>query len=300
MKKPLISVIIPTYKREKYVKQVLADLAAQTDKRFEVIVVTQGGLSGSRLASTLARTINVKTYHRKEPSIVKAKNLGILKARADIILVLDDDLRLPKDLIGKYLELYSPQNPYTPLTSTAIAGPALEEDKYIIKRGAKTFGEFSIFGELNTNYRLVKKPTLVTAVPGGNLSFKKKCWEKIGGYDEDFVGNCINEDSDFCLRLSKACGKILFDPNLAVTHLRAGGGSRSFGDSHSAQWYQDLFYNHQYFFRKHWPKCLLPLFFVYRLRQVYTCVIKYGKLRLEYIKAPIKGYYKALNFKQSL
>jgi len=281
VKLPLISVIIPTYKRKKYLRQVLKDLADQTEKQFEVIVASQG--EGK---ITLPIGVKGSVYYLKKPSITKAKNLAISKARAEVILVLDDDLRLPKDLIAGHLARHK-------RGWNLAAGPALEKKQFVIKRGGKSFGKFSVFGELNTDYRTVVNPTAVTAVPGGNLSFKKDCWEAADGYDENFKGNSINEDSDFCLRLTKECGKILFDPKLLVTHLRAGGGSRAFGSTVSAAWYEDLFYNHLYFYLKHWPKYLLPFFFAYRMRQVFTCIVKYGKFRLAYLKAPLRGYMRA-------
>lgn len=175
----------------------------------------------------------------------------------------------------------------------------MEKEQFIIKRGGESFGEFSIVGELNTDYRKIKNPVLVTAVPGGNLSFKKECWEKIGGYDENFIGNCINEDSDFCIRLSNAFGKILFSPDLAVNHLRAPQGSRAFGNTKSAKWYEHLFYNHLYFYLKHWPKIYLPFFFLYRMRQVYTCIVRYGRLRVSYVLAPLIGYTRAFKVQLS-
>jgi glycosyltransferase involved in cell wall biosynthesis len=301
--KPFLSVVIPTYQRESYLKQVLHDLSRQTQRDFEVIVVDQNDSRLEFTSEPACRRGREKPPRCRQlkfspPSIVKAKNYGISKAKGNIILILDDDLRLPKDLIERYLSYWSdPSYSYFP----AIAGPALEEDKFIIKRGGSSFGEFSIFGELNTDYRSVRKTIKVAAVPGGNLSFKKKVWERVGGYDENFRGNCINEDSDFCLRISKKFGKITFDPALTVTHLRAEGGSRAFsarggsalgeGSATSAQWYEDLFFNHLYFYLKHWPKCLLPLFFLYRMRQVYTCVAKYGGFRKDYVLAPIRGYH---------
>ncbi|MFH1896284.1 MAG: glycosyltransferase [bacterium] len=280
-----ISVIIPTYKRQKYLAQLLGDLSRQTFKDFEVVVVDQGN---STPALPAGRRRGVEWINLDKPSIVKAKNLGISRAKGGIILVLDDDLRLPKDLVEKHVGAHKKRG------VVAVAGPALEKDVFIIKRGGKTFGEFSLLGELNTDYRRVENPTLVTAVPGGNLSFKKSHWRAIGGYDEKFAGNCINEDSDFCLRLTRQFGKILFDPALAVTHLRAEGGSRAFGSAQSAKWYEDMFYNHLHFYLKHWPKTLLPLFFMYRMRQVYTCVARYGKFKLNYARAPLKGYQRAL------
>jgi glycosyltransferase involved in cell wall biosynthesis len=285
MKNPFISVVVPTYRRRKYLKRVLEDLAAQSFKDFEVIVVDQSD-------QPIEKTRGVRCLAYSPPSIVRAKNYGISKAGGKVILVLDDDIRVPKDTLAKYAEHYRPNRSHE---TYSVAGPALEKERHIIKRGGHSFGEFSIFGELNTDYRLnLKGLSRVTAVPGLNLSFRKSCWEVIGGYDENFKGNCVNEDSDFCLRLTKKFGKIVFDPEISVKHLRAEGGSRAFGNIQSAQWYQDLFYNHLYFYLKHWPRWTLPLFFAYRMRQVYTCIFKYGKLRPKFVIAPLKGYLKAI------
>ena len=105
----------------------------------------------------------------------------------------------------------------------------------------------------------------VDSAPGGNMSFRRSLIFQVGGFDEQFVGNALREETDFCINLRNASYRIIFDPEAAVTHYwKTEGGCDHirFGNSHltSFSYYKDFIQNNIYFFFKHVPLPMMPAF----------------------------------------
>ncbi|MFD0762122.1 glycosyltransferase family 2 protein [Lutibacter aestuarii] len=87
---PLVSVIIPTYNREKYLLQALNSVANQTYTNLEIIVVDDG--SDINYAEKICEKIkNCKYYYKRNGGLSSARNYGVSKAKGEYIAFLDDD-----------------------------------------------------------------------------------------------------------------------------------------------------------------------------------------------------------------
>ena len=98
MKKPAVSIIVPTHNRFDYLREALDSIASQTYTDYEVIVVDDGSTDD---------TPNRISNHPVGPSVVRqshqgpaaARNRGIKEASADVVAFLDsDDLWQPAKL----------------------------------------------------------------------------------------------------------------------------------------------------------------------------------------------------------
>jgi GT2 family glycosyltransferase len=68
----------------------------------------------------------------------------------------------------------------------------------------------------------------VEHLPGGNMSFRREVFARVGGFDVRFGGSAIGEETDFCLRARRAGFRLVFEPAAAVEHLRLPtGGCRT-------------------------------------------------------------------------
>lgn len=112
--KPLISVIVPLYKVEKYIDQCCQSLLAQSFKNYEVIFIDDFSpdTSGEKLASYLQQYSHF-SYHRleKKSGTLAARIEGVKRAQGDYILLLDpDDTLNPQALkeIAKKISIYNP------------------------------------------------------------------------------------------------------------------------------------------------------------------------------------------------
>lgn len=92
MKQPLVSVIIPTYRRAYTLKYALEGLKGQTYKNFEVVVVFKpGGDETKKILKDYGKDLPLRVIIQKDSFITNAYNLGLKKANGEIIAFLDDD-----------------------------------------------------------------------------------------------------------------------------------------------------------------------------------------------------------------
>lgn len=111
MKAPLISVVIPSYNKVKYIKRTLDSIMSQSYKDFEVII--QDG------QSTDGTLEIIKSYAKKYPKVISfiskkdggqldAINLGLKKAKGDIQTMINADDLYEQDafesVVGHYNE----------------------------------------------------------------------------------------------------------------------------------------------------------------------------------------------------
>jgi GT2 family glycosyltransferase len=91
---PSISVVIPTHDRRDRLRDVLAGLAAQTfpHDKLETVVVADGCSDGSAsLARTTELPFRVEVVETELAGVAVARNLGVEKATAPVVVFLDDD-----------------------------------------------------------------------------------------------------------------------------------------------------------------------------------------------------------------
>lgn len=91
--KPLISVIIPVYEVEKYLKRAVDSVLAQTYTNLEIILVDDGSPDGCPAIcdSYAAKEARVRVIHKENGGLSDARNAGIDIAGGDYIAFLDSD-----------------------------------------------------------------------------------------------------------------------------------------------------------------------------------------------------------------
>ena len=90
---PVVSVIIPVYKVEKYLRRCLDSLIAQTFADWQAICIDDGSpdRSPAILDEYAARDARIKVIHRANGGVSSARNLGIENASGNYIHFLDAD-----------------------------------------------------------------------------------------------------------------------------------------------------------------------------------------------------------------
>ncbi|EFO02411.1 glycosyltransferase family 2 protein [Streptococcus oralis] len=89
----MISVIVPIYNVEEYLRYAMESLVNQTYKDFEVILVDDGSTDNSgELCDQYASEYDwVSAYHKVNGGLSDARNYGVTKAKGDWIVFLDPD-----------------------------------------------------------------------------------------------------------------------------------------------------------------------------------------------------------------
>ena len=103
MSRPKISVIIPVYNVEKYLKRCVDSVIKQTFKDLEIILVDDGSKDGSgRICDEIKATDNrIKVIHQPNGGLGFARNSGLKIATGEYVSFLDSDDYLRLDTYEK-------------------------------------------------------------------------------------------------------------------------------------------------------------------------------------------------------
>ena len=93
MEKPLISIIIPVYKVEKYLDRCMGSVVNQTYRNLEIILIDDGSSdSCPEMCDSWAEKDNrIKVIHKKNAGVSAARNDGLAIAKGDLIGFVDPD-----------------------------------------------------------------------------------------------------------------------------------------------------------------------------------------------------------------
>ena len=98
---PYFSVIIPVYNAERYLRETLDSLTAQTAKDFEALLIDDGSKDSSPAICDeyAARDSRFHAVHKPNGGVSSARNLGMAQAQGEWIIFVDaDDLLTPRAL----------------------------------------------------------------------------------------------------------------------------------------------------------------------------------------------------------
>ena len=106
-KDPLISVIVPIYKVERYLAKCVHSILNQTYTNLEVILVDDGSPDGcGAICDDFAKTDHrVRVIHKKNGGLSDARNAGIEIATGDYFSFVDSDDWLDRDAYAAMLDV---------------------------------------------------------------------------------------------------------------------------------------------------------------------------------------------------
>ena len=90
---PKISVIVPVYNVEKYLRRCVDSILAQTFTDFELLLVDDGSTDDSRVICEeyAALDVRVRVFHKPNGGVSSARNLGLDNAHGEWITFIDAD-----------------------------------------------------------------------------------------------------------------------------------------------------------------------------------------------------------------
>lgn len=106
-KNPLVSVIIPTYNSEVFIKKCLQSTKEQTYKNIEVIVVDQSSTDKTKniVQQFKAKFISLPKPKFYSPPTV-SRNAGAKKSKGKILMHIDSDMILDKKLVAEIVRKF--------------------------------------------------------------------------------------------------------------------------------------------------------------------------------------------------
>ena len=204
----MYSIIIPVYNRPDETEDLLASLAAQTCRNFEVVVVEDGSTVPCReVIEKYAQTIPVKYFFKPNEGRSIARNYGMEHAEGDCFIFFDSDCVIPADYFEK-LERMSAQEPFD-----CFGGPDAADASFtpVQKAINHAMTSFLTTGGIRGGKVRLEKFTPRTF----NMGFTREVYDKVGGFREMF-----SEDIDMSTRIRLAGFSIGLYPELPVYHKR--------------------------------------------------------------------------------
>jgi len=119
--KPLVSVIMPTYKHEHFIKRAIASLIGQTLTDWELIIINDGSPDNTKNAiQEFLQDKRIQYYtHQQNKGLGACLNFGITKANSDYISYLPSDDIIFKDHLQSLYDILQ-QNENAVLAYSAI------------------------------------------------------------------------------------------------------------------------------------------------------------------------------------
>lgn len=210
---PTASVVINTWNRVGYLRRLLPALLRQRDVMFEIVVVNGPSTDGTD-ALLNDYCDHVRVVDCPDRNLSRSRNLGIKAAAGDIVVFIDDDA-LPGDewWLHRFVLAFANDDH----TLGAVGSPVFIADtEWLEFSGGMTsdYG-FQVFRHDGADL----SPRWVRGVIGNNAAFRREALSRIGGFDEFFV--YYLDETDVCLRLSRAGYRIAFLPDNPVRHYPA-------------------------------------------------------------------------------
>jgi len=186
-KNPLVSVIIPVYNSEKYVKETLDSVLASDYQNIEIILVDDGSSDNSLsiIKEYEEKHHNIRCFAQANKGASAARNNAISKAGGTYILPVDAD-----DLISKGF------------ISEAVQILVNNENVKVVSPTAEFFGDKTGLWKLPPfSLNLLARRNMLSCC----ALYQKSDWERAGGYNE----HVAREDWVFWISVLKDGGDVV-------------------------------------------------------------------------------------------
>jgi len=209
--KPLVSVIIPTHNRCRYLSEAVDSVLAQTYPHLEIFIVDDGSTDDT--PQVLEKYGNKIKYLRQEcRGVCVARNNAIRQAAGKYVAFLDDDdVWLPQKLEKEVAFLESHEDHGFVFSSFRYFS---DEKADMGERRRNEYEEMTY--EYLYNQNLIFSTSLVT--------MRKECLDRFGLFDEGLVQSA---DYDLWLRIAKNCKFGVIDEPLSKYRLHETNMSKN-------------------------------------------------------------------------
>lgn len=202
-----LSIIIPVYNVEGYIKKTLQSLIKQTIKNFEVIIVDDGSTDNSikEIEEVIKNTIepNIKVVKKRNEGVSSARNVGLKKASGAYVLFLDGDDYISSDLVENIYR-YIKNDEYDVIT---WGYDEVTEDGKIISH---YFDKYKMNLTVMSGITAIKKILIEKSMWmwTGSIAYRK---ELIINNNLQYTIGCNNgEDQEFNFKVLARSNKVIF------------------------------------------------------------------------------------------
>ena len=251
-----VSVIIPTYNREKFISECVQSVLAQTLPAREIIIVDDGSTDATYnilrdlgFNSLSTKKTVLRYFFQQNRGVSSARNLGIKEARSEYIALLDSDDLWLKSKLDRQVSAFQNDTQSSRLCHTDEIwignGVRVNQHKKHKKHGGNVF----------------QSCLKLCCISPSSAMMHRSVFEDFGFFDEDLPA-C--EDYDFWLRYSAKEDVNFIDEPLII---KKGGHSDQLSGAH---WGMDRFriYSIEKILKEH------DLKLVYKIEAIREIILK--------------------------
>ena len=218
----MLSVILCTYNRERYIYNVLQSIAAGGFGDYEIVLVNNNSTDGTesecqRFAKDHPE-VAMRYCVEKQQGLSYARNRGIMESQGDVLVYVDDDAVVNREYLQTYADFFNRNK-----EAVAAGGPitprydGCEEPSWM-----SHYTRQLVTGELNLGTREREFPK--GAFPGGgNAAYRKSVFNEVGLFNVELgrKGNSLigAEEKDLFDKMTSRGMKFYYLPNAILYHL---------------------------------------------------------------------------------
>ncbi len=209
------SIVIPTRERPAYLEVALASIAAQADaERAEVLVIDDAGPSAS--ARELARRFGARyEAHARPLGLNAARNTGVERARGELVVFLDDDIRARPGWLSALLAA-AREHPEIDVFAGAILARLEGRSPHGCGRERPPM----------TTLELGSHDREAAFAWGANMAIRREALERVGPFDVTLEHGGDEQEWQERLRAQSSGARVLYVAAAVVEHRRAGRDAR--------------------------------------------------------------------------
>ncbi|HLT09064.1 MAG TPA: glycosyltransferase family A protein [Cyclobacteriaceae bacterium] len=278
MNKDLVSVIIPTYGRPKFLPRCIESVCQQSYRNIEIVVVDDNGQGQAQQVETERVVTSIEcdlplTYivHERNGGGSAARNTGAASAKGEFLCFLDDDDEYYPDRIAKQIEVLKHKNSEDHLIKACTNLVIRRKGGIEVDRQPPKYQDNFLFEVL------ALKSSLYT---GSTLLIYQEAFQTLGGYDERFRRN---QDLEFMVRFFERYKITVLNEHLTILNI---------DDRTNIPTYKKILETKQLFLEKFNP--LINSFPKQQQREIYTNnALEIAKVALW--NKNIRGFFKAIS-----
>ena len=219
----MISVIICTYNREKYIYNVLKSIALGTLEHdaYEIILVDNNCTDNTRKEvdhfCNVFPQVSLRYFVETNQGLSHARNRGIRESKGDILVYVDDDATVNPDYLKTYADWFA-AHPET----DAAGGPIIphyetgSEPKWMTYFIKRLLTGYLYFGDKARPFPGDNYPG------GGNAAYRSSVFEKVGLYNVELGrnGNSLTggEEKDIFDKMKHEGMQFIYLPQAILYH----------------------------------------------------------------------------------
>lgn len=219
----MLSVVICTYNREKYIYNVLRSIAENgfSKDRYEIVLVNNNCTDNTEAECLRFKNdfpdIAFHCFHEPNQGLSYARNCGIRESKGDIIIYVDDDALVNKEYLQTYADFFV-QNE----KAVAAGGPIVPQYETAEPDWMSHYTRMLLTGALDLGPKEREFPK--GSFPGGgNVAYRKSVFDHVGLFNVELgrKGNSLigAEEKDLFDKMETLGMKFYYLPNAILYHI---------------------------------------------------------------------------------